>query len=158
MSFPWHSSSAKTNAENLNNAKALSKAWPKLINRSAWRLDPAKSEVREYDAVRIEALKAKKQIHFGRTFDFVDIKQSNLHMENWVPKGRVVFIGNRVADQSGFGALFVKQGSSSSQLTAANLLDAISHMRGMEVENQGRRVLIFKIQWKASAFGTMDHY
>ena len=75
------------------------------------------------------------QVHFGRTFGFVFIKQSEVEEKHWAPKGRVVFIGNRVADQSGFAALFSEQRSSSSHLTAANLLDAIGHMPGMCVEN-----------------------
>ena len=63
------------------------------------------------------------------------IKHFELDKKYWIPKGRVVFVGNRVADQSGFAALFSEQGSSSSHLTAANLLDAIGHMPGMSVEN-----------------------
>ena len=55
--------------------------------------------------------------------------------EHWIPKGRIVLICNRVVDQSGFAALFSEQGSSSSHLAAANLLDALGHMPGMHVEN-----------------------
>ena len=114
---------------------ALDNAWIKLIKRQVWGLDLSKRDVREYDDVRREAVKKKKQVHFGRTYGFVVIKHPELEKEQWVPKGRVVFIGNRVADQSGFAALFSEQGSSSSHLTAANLLDAIGHMPGMSVEN-----------------------
>ena len=114
---------------------ALDNSWIKLIGREVWGLDPTKGDVREYDDVRRDALRNNTQVHFGRTFGFVVIKHSELEKKHWVPKGRVVFIGNRVADQSGFAALFSEQGSSSSHLTAANLLDAIGHMPGMCVEN-----------------------
>ena len=50
-------------------------------------------------------------------------------------KGRVVFGGNQVKDENGLAAVFSEQGSSSSHLTAASLLDALGHMPGMEVEN-----------------------
>ena len=115
--------------------EALDNAWIKLIKREVWGLDPSEGDVREYDDVRREVVKKDKQVHFGRTFGFVVIKHSELEKEHWVPKGRIVFIGSRVADQSGFAALFSEQGSSSSHLTAANLLDAIGHMPGMSVEN-----------------------
>ena len=36
-------------------------------------------------------------VHFGRTYGFVVIKHSELEQQHWIPKGRVVFIGNRVA-------------------------------------------------------------
>ena len=114
---------------------ALDNAWVKLIKRCLRGIRHKKSDVREYDDVRREALRGDKQVHFGRTVGFVVIKHSELDKAHWIPKGIVVFIGNRVADQSGFAALFSEQGSSSSHLTAANILDAIGHMPGMCVEN-----------------------
>ena len=71
----------------------------KLIGREVWGRDPATGDVREYDDVRRDALRNNTQLHFGRTFGFVVIKHSELEKQHWVPKGRVVFIGNRVADQ-----------------------------------------------------------
>ena len=76
---------------------ALDKAWIKLIDRSVWGLDPNKGDVREYDDVRREAVKSNKQVHLGRTYGFVIIRQSELDKQHGLPKGRVVFIGNHVA-------------------------------------------------------------
>ena len=140
VSLSWHSLvarqlSRKEVASDPKYIDALDNAWIKLIGREVWGLDPTKGDVKEYDDVRRDALRKNTQVHFGRTFGFVVIKHSELDKTQWVPKGRVVFIGNRIADQSGFAALCSEQGSSSSHLTAANILDAIGHMPGMCVEN-----------------------
>ena len=71
----------------------------KLIDRSVWGLSPQKGDVREYDDARRKAVKSNKQVHFGRTYGFVVTKHSEFDKQHWLPKGRVVFIGNRVADQ-----------------------------------------------------------
>lgn len=140
VSLPWHSFvarqlSKKEVASNQKNIDALDKAWIKLIDRRVWGLNTEEGEVREYDSVRTQVVRLNKQVHFGRTFGFVVIKQSELKAIFWLPKRRVVFIGNTVADQSGFAALFSEQRSSSSHLTAVNLLDAIGHMPEMKIEN-----------------------
>jgi len=45
-------------------------------------------------------------------------------------KGRVVFRGDAVKDEEGFQAGFSEQGSGSSHLAAAKVLNAIARMRG----------------------------
>ena len=43
-------------------------------------------------------------------------------------KGRVVFRGDNVRDESSFLPVFSEQGTSASRLAAAKLLDALAHM------------------------------
>ena len=45
-------------------------------------------------------------------------------------KGRVVLRGDTVKDDSGSYAVFTEQGSSASQMTAANVMDIISRLPG----------------------------
>ena len=45
-------------------------------------------------------------------------------------KGRVVLRGDIVKDDSGAYAVFTEQGSSASQMTAANVMDVISRLQG----------------------------
>ena len=46
-------------------------------------------------------------------------------------KGRVVFRGDEVKDETGFYAVFTEQGASASQMAAAKFLDTIARMPGM---------------------------
>ena len=47
-------------------------------------------------------------------------------------KGRVVFRGDIVKDDSGFYAVFTEQGPSASQMTAAKIMDIISRLPGCD--------------------------
>ena len=47
-------------------------------------------------------------------------------------KGRVVFRGDIVKDNSGFYAVFTEQGSSASQMTAAKIMDITSRLTGCD--------------------------
>ena len=47
-------------------------------------------------------------------------------------KGRVVFRGDIVKDDSGSYAVFIEQGSSASQMTAAKIMDIISRLPGCD--------------------------
>ena len=47
-------------------------------------------------------------------------------------KGRVVLRGDIVKDNSGSYAVFIKQGSSASQMTAAKIMDIISRLPGCD--------------------------
>ena len=46
-------------------------------------------------------------------------------------KGRVVFRGDQVTDDTGLYAVFTEQGASASQMAAAKFLDTIARMPGM---------------------------
>lgn len=47
-------------------------------------------------------------------------------------KGRVVFRGDKVRDESGFYAVFTEQGTSASHMAGGKFLDALARMPGME--------------------------
>ena len=47
-------------------------------------------------------------------------------------KGRVVFRGDQVKDETGFYAVFTEQGASASQMAAAKFLDALARMPNMK--------------------------
>ena len=69
------------------------------------------------------AKREKRKVHFGMAYGFVVVKHSELPEDQQNYKGRVVFRGNDVKDESGYTAVFSEQGSSSSHLSASNILD-----------------------------------
>ena len=66
--------------------------------------------------------------------DLCHLKRSELSENLQTYKGRVVFRGGAVKDESGFYAVFTEQGASASQMAAAKFLDAIARMPGMKGE------------------------
>ena len=119
-------------AMNIPAAKAaLEKEWTKLESRNAWDL----KNPREYYEVRDEATRKGKTVHFGRVHPLMHIKHSELpeHLQTY--KGRIVFAGNRVQDETGYSAVFSEQGTSASHLTAAKFLDAIARRPGNNGQN-----------------------
>ena len=105
---------------------ALEKEWTKLESKHAWDL----RNPREYYEIRDEATRQGRTVHFGRVHPLMHIKHSELpeHLQTY--KGRIVFTGNRVQDETGYSAVFSEQGTSASHLTAAKFLDAIARMPG----------------------------
>ena len=85
---------------------------------------------REYSDVKAEATRNGTTVHFGRLLQLMHIKHSELAEHLHIYKGRIVFQGNNVKDESGFSAVFSEQGTSASHLTAAKFLDAIARMPG----------------------------
>ena len=69
-------------------------------------------------------------VHFGNVMELVFEKHSELRQELRKYKGRVVFRGDTVTDETGFYAVFTEQGTSASHLSAAKFLDAIARMPG----------------------------
>ena len=55
-----------------------------------------------------------------------------LKPKHQIYKGRVVFRGDIVKDDSGSYAVFTKHGSSASQMTAAKIMDIISKLPGCD--------------------------
>ena len=86
---------------------AMEKEWKKLRDIGCWDL----TSVREYDDVRAEALAAERTVHFGRVFPICHEKHSELPPDQRVYKGRVVFQGDNVKDESSHAALFQDLGS-----------------------------------------------
>ena len=62
--------------------------------------------------------------------DLCHLKNSELRPQYQKYKGRVVLRGDIVKDDSGSYAVFNEQGSSASQMTAANVMDIISRLPG----------------------------
>ena len=58
--------------------------------------------------------------------DICHLKHAELEAEHQKYKGRVVLRGDIVTDDSGSYAVFTEQGSSASQMTAAQIMDIIS--------------------------------
>ena len=70
--------------------------------------------------------------------DLCHIKHSELEEKLQIWKGRVVFRGDNVKDESGYLAVFSEQGTSASNLEAAKFLDAIARFPG----NDGEDILL----------------
>ena len=101
---------------------AVQKEWNKLLTQKAWDI----YDVHELRDLRERARKENKTYHFGRVFPLCHIKHWERPATEHVHKGRVVFQGNEVRDESGFLAVFSEQGTSASHMAAAKFLDAIA--------------------------------
>ena len=101
---------------------AILKEWDKLHKRDTWLIET----VCEYDEIKNKAIKEKRKVHFGTLMPLCHQKNSELAPEHRSYKGRVVFRGDNVKDESGFAAVFSKQGTSASHIAAAKFLDAIA--------------------------------
>ena len=64
--------------------------------------------------------------------DICHLKNAELKATHRKYKGRVVFRGDIVKDDSGSYAVFAEQGSSASQMTAARIMDIISRLPGFD--------------------------
>ena len=62
--------------------------------------------------------------------DICHLKNAEWETKHQKYKGRVVLRGDIVKDDSGSYAVFTEQGSSASQMTAANVMDIISRLPG----------------------------
>ena len=71
-------------------------------------------------------------VHFASLMDMCHLKNAELEAEHHTYKGRVVLRGDIVKDDSGSYAVFTEQGSSSSQMTAAKIMDIISRLPGCD--------------------------
>ena len=106
--------------------EAMDKEWRKLEKISKWNL----AKVRNKSAVIKEARHKDVKVHFVSLMDVCHPKNSELEKKHQKYKGRVVFRGDIVKDDSVSHAVFTEQGSSVSQMTAANIMDIISRLPG----------------------------
>ena len=104
--------------------EAVDKDWGKLEKISAWNL----AKVRNKSEVIDEARHKGVQVHFASFMDIRHLKSSELEKKHQKYKGRVVLRGDIVEDGSGSCAVFTKQGSSPSQMTAAKIMDFIARL------------------------------
>ena len=70
------------------------------------------------------------QFIFASLMDICHLKNAELEAKHQKYKGRVVLRGDIVKDDSGSYAVFTEQGSSASQVTAAQIMDIISRLPG----------------------------
>ena len=105
---------------------AVEKEWEKLEKIVAWQL----TKVRNKKAAIEEAKNKDRAAHFASPMDFCHLKNPELEPQYQKYKGRVVLRGDIVTDDSGSYVVFTEQGSSASQMTAANVMDIISRLPG----------------------------
>ena len=107
---------------------AVDKEWEKLENISAWNL----TKVRSKKEVIEEARTSGAKVHFASLMDKCHLKNAELEAKHQKCKGRVVLRGDIVKDDSGAYAVFTEQGSSASQMRAAEIMDIISRLPGCD--------------------------
>ena len=107
---------------------AVDKEWQKLEKISAWNLTKVKSKKQVIDEARMSGA----TVHFSSLMDIYHLKNVELEAKHQKYKGRVVFRGEIVKDDSGSYAVFTEQGSSASQMTAAKIMDIISRLLGFD--------------------------
>ena len=100
----------------------------KLEKISAWNLTKVKSKKEVID----EARTSGATVHFASLMDICHLKSAELEAKHQKYKGRVVLRGDIVKDDSGSCAVFTEQGSSASQMTAANVMDIIFGLPGCD--------------------------
>ena len=105
---------------------AMDKEWEKLEKIPAWDLTKGRSKKEVIDEARTKGAK----VHFASLMDICHLKNAELETKHQKYKGRVVFRGDIVEDDSGSYAVFTEQGSSASQATAAKVTDIISRLPG----------------------------
>ena len=100
----------------------------KLEKISAWDL----TKVRSKRKVINEARTSGAKVHFASLMDICHPKNAELEAKLQEYKSRVVLRGDIVKDESGSYAVFTEQGSSASQMTAAQIMDIISRLLGSD--------------------------
>ena len=106
----------------------MNKEWNKLETIPAWDLGKVKSK----KEVVLEAQRVRNKVHFATSMDICHLKNAELDPIIQKYKGRVVFRGDIVKDDSGSYAVFTEQGSSASQMTAARVMDVVARLPGCD--------------------------
>ena len=79
-----------------------------------------------------EARNEGHTVHFASLMDLCYLRNSELEPQFQKYKGKVVFRGHIVKDDSGSYAVFTEQGSSASQMTPATVMDIGSRLPGCD--------------------------
>ena len=80
-----------------------------------------------------EARTSGATVHFASLMDICHLKNVELEAKHQTyNKGRVVLRGDIVKDNPGSCAVFIEQGSSASQMTAAKNMDNMSRLPGCD--------------------------
>ena len=109
--------------------KAIDKEWDKLTKKGAWDF----STVKPRKQVIAEAKRKGVSVQFGNFMELCHEKNSELRLIAKEFKGRLVFRGDQVRDETGYYAVFSEQGTSASRMAAANMLDALGRMPDCKV-------------------------
>ena len=105
---------------------AVDEEWEKLEKTPAWDITKVRNKSEVIDEARTKGVK----VHFASLMDICHLKNAELETKHQKYKGRVVFRGDIMKDNSGSYAVFTEQGSSASQMTAAKVMDIISRLPG----------------------------
>ena len=90
-----------------------------------------------------EARTSGVRVHFASLMDICHLKNAELEAKHEKYKGRVVFRGDNVKDNSGSYAVFIEQGSSTSQMTAAKIVNIISILLGCDGQSSKRSISLY---------------
>ena len=90
------------------------------------------TKVKSKKMVIDEARTTGATVHFASLMDICHLKNAELETKHQKYKGRVVLRGDIVKDNSRSYAVFIEQGSSASQMTAAKIMDIISRLPGCD--------------------------
>ena len=104
---------------------AVDKEWEKLEKILAWDLTNVRSKKEVFDEARTKGA----EVHLASLMDICHLKNAELEAKHQKYKGRVV-LRDDMKDDSGCYAVFTEQGSSTSQMTAAKVMDIISRLPG----------------------------
>ena len=99
----------------------------KLEKISAWNLAKVNGKKEVID----EEKTSGATVHFASLVVICHLKNAELEAKHQKYKGRVVFRGDIVKDNSGFHAVFTEQGSSVSRITVVKIMDIISRLPGL---------------------------
>ena len=89
------------------------------------------------EVIRKAKLEGKTLHFFATSMDLCYLMNSELQNKFHRYRGRVVFRGDIVKDDSGNHAVFTEQGASASHMTAAKVLDVISKLPGCSGQASG---------------------
>ena len=95
-----------------------------------------------------EARTSGATVHFASLMDICHLKNAELEAKHQKDKGRDVLRGDIVIDDSGSYAVFIEQGSSASQMTAANIMDIISRLPGCDGQASDAVSAKTQVKWK----------
>ena len=89
-------------------------------------------KVRNKKEVIDEARTSDATVHFASLMDICHLKNAELEAKHPKYQSRTVLRGDIVKNDSGSYAVFIEQGSSASQMTAAKIMDIISRLPGCD--------------------------
>ena len=123
---------------------AVDKEWEELEKIPPWD----KTKVRNKSEVIDEARTKGAKVLFASLMYICHLKNAELEAKHQQYKGRVVFRGDTVKDDSGSYAVFTEQGSSASQMTAAKVMDIISRLPGCAGQAADAVSAYVRSKWK----------